>query len=191
MKDNVIGKMVAPLKRTAWQKTVAGVLVLCMAASPLIGQEESEQPPEEDTYESGYIAGKRDAKGDATWICSGLYLGPIGVVLPWVVSPKVPGGNLIGKSAEYVEGYTKAYRKKVKKVNFGFSLIGFGIFAGSVLGLAYAWKNEVQCSGLESLGSDPSNDCLPSPLHAGWASGRSKNFGFRGRTGSLYPAGSS
>ena len=135
----MVAIIIVPLNRTAWQKTVAGVLVLWMAASPLIAQGYSEQPPEADSYDGGYLAGKRDAKDNPGWIFSGLFLGPIGLVLPWVISPKVPGGNLIGKSAAYVEGYTKAYKKRAKKKNFEYSLAGCGVFAviGSIISAYY------------------------------------------------------
>ena len=126
---------------TARQKTVAGALVLCMAASLLLAQEESEQPPEEDTYDSGYFAGRRAGAGtgNKNWFASGLFLGPVGVILPWVFGPKVPGGNLIGKSPDYVEGYAKGYKEIAGQENFLYSLKGCGIFAGvaATIGAVY------------------------------------------------------
>jgi hypothetical protein len=82
---------------------------------------------------AGYLDGELAASGKGVWLLSGLFLGPIGLVLPWIISPKVPGGNLIGKSAEYVASYSQAYKVKARKRNFLYSLGGFGILAATAL----------------------------------------------------------
>jgi hypothetical protein len=123
----------------AWRQAVAAAIVLCLIAAPLAAQEESEsaeaaqaetnQAQADRDRAAGYLDGELAASGKGVWLLSGLFLGPIGLVLPWVVSPKVPGGNLIGKSAEYVESFTQAYKVKARKRNFLYSLGGFGILA--------------------------------------------------------------
>ena len=119
---------------TVGRQAVAAVIVLCLVAAPLAAQEGSEsaqadQAQADRDRAAGYLDGELAASGKGVWLLSGLFLGPIGLVLPWVVSPKVPGGNLIGKSAEYVESFTQAYKAKARKRNFLYSLGGFGILA--------------------------------------------------------------
>jgi hypothetical protein len=99
---------------------VASLLVLCLAAAPAFAQQTE--------YDQGRLQGELDAKGQAVWILSGLLLGPIGLILPWVINPSVPGANLIGKSAEYVAGYMDGYRHEAKPKNFLYSLVGFAVF---------------------------------------------------------------
>jgi hypothetical protein len=99
---------------------VASLLVLCLAAAPVFAQQTE--------YDQGRLQGELDAKGQPIWILSGLLLGPIGLILPWVINPSVPGANLIGKSAEYVAGYMDGYRHEAKPKNFLYSLVGFAVF---------------------------------------------------------------
>jgi len=98
----------------------AVVLIMSLATAPAFAQQSE--------YEQGKLQGELDAKGQAVWILSGLLLGPIGLILPWVINPHVPGANLIGKSLEYVTGYMDGYRHDAKPKNFLYSLIGFAVW---------------------------------------------------------------
>jgi hypothetical protein len=94
-------------------------LYLCVAAA--VAQDSSgESESITEDYNQGWLDGHADAEGSGVWILSGLLLGPIGIILPWVINPKVPGARLIGKSVGYVEGYTAGYRQKAKPKNFYF-----------------------------------------------------------------------
>jgi hypothetical protein len=133
---------------------------LAQEGSEKQSQEELGQPPGEDAYESGYLDGQRDGTGNKNWLISGLFLGPIGVMLPWVFGTKVPGGNLIGRSPEYVEGYTKGYKNQAGAENFLYSMKGCGIFTGVALtiGAGYYIYNETN-------GGDPAN-CMAGAIDA-------------------------
>jgi hypothetical protein len=139
------------------------VLALCLVVAPVVAQdsaEESENYTEE--YNQGWLDGQADATGSGIWILSGLLLGPIGIILPWVINPKVPGARLIGKSVSYVEGYTAGYRQKAKPKNFYYSLIGFGVFAvvavvGTVLAVRATESAADSCS--ESCSSALEESC--------------------------------
>jgi len=137
-------------------KTIAVLLVLCVATIPVVAQENSDEGSVEpgDDYDSGLAAGKQDARGKGIWILSGLFLGPIGLILPWVISPKVPGGNLIGKSAKYIDGYTEGYKNKARARNFMYSLLGFPI---------WVWVAVDACEGL-GAGCIEVSSCLSGDL---------------------------
>lgn len=106
--------------RPAGRGVFAVVLIMSLATAPAFAQQSE--------YEQGKLQGELDARGQAVWILSGLLLGPIGLILPWVINPHVPGANLIGKSLEYVTGYMDGYRHDAKPKNFLYSLIGFAVW---------------------------------------------------------------
>ena len=144
---------------------LASLLILCLAAAPAFAQQTD--------YDLGKLQGEVDAKGQAIWILSGLLLGPIGLILPWVINPRVPGANLIGKSAEYVAGYMDGYRHEAKPKNFLYSLVGFAIWGAAAVALAVGLThvaNESASACGESCGSGCSdsfdnwldNACSPS-----------------------------
>ena len=118
--------------------TLAVALILCLGAAPAFAQGTD--------YELGKLQGEVDARGQAVWILSGLLLGPIGLILPWVINPRVPGANLIGKSAEYVAGYMDGYRHEAKPKNFLYSLVGFAVWGVAVVGLAVGLANAADSS---------------------------------------------
>ncbi len=127
----------APLRRA-----LAVALVLCLVAAPAFAQQTE--------YEQGKLQGEVDARGQAVWILSGLLLGPIGLILPWVINPRVPGANLIGKSAEYVTGYMDGYRHEAKPKNFLYSLVGFAVWTAAAVALTV---------GLANAANETANDC--------------------------------
>ncbi|OHD28141.1 MAG: hypothetical protein A2V99_04475 [Spirochaetes bacterium RBG_16_67_19] len=128
--------------------TLAVVLILCLGAAPVFAQQED--------YQMGKLQGEVDARGQAVWILSGLFLGPIGLILPWVINPRVPGANLIGKSAEWVAGYMDGYRHEAKPKNFLYSLVGFAVWGAAAVALAVGLSNAANSSANacgESCGS--------------------------------------
>lgn len=118
--------------------TLPVALVLCLAAAPAFAQQ--------DDYQLGKLQGEMDARGQAVWILSGLLLGPIGLILPWVINPRVPGASLIGKSAEWVAGYMDGYRHEAKPKNFLYSLVGFAVWGAAAVALAVGLTNAANSS---------------------------------------------
>jgi hypothetical protein len=109
--------------RGCWKTAVAIVLVLSVGGAPLNAKGKTERVNEPREYFSGLAAGHSDARGSGVWVLSGLNLGPTRLILPWVIGTEVPGGNLVGKSAQYVGGYVDEYQSKAKPRNFQYSLV--------------------------------------------------------------------
>ena len=147
------------------KKIFCVILAFSLCIAPVVAQEQSpESGSISEEYNQGWLDGQFDAKGNGIWILSGLLLGPIGLILPWVINPKVPGARLIGKSVSYVQGYTAGYQKAAKPKNFYYSLIGFGVLAvvaviGGVLAVQAASAATDSC--LSNLGSACVDSCAP------------------------------
>ena len=58
------------------------------------------------------------------WFTTGFSLPVVGPLLSQRNQRSIPGARLLGKSPEYVAFYTNAYRIKMKKLRFNWSLIG-------------------------------------------------------------------
>jgi hypothetical protein len=129
---------------------LAIVLILCLGAAPAFAQQTE--------YELGKLQGEVDARGQAVWILSGLLLGPIGLILPWVINPRVPGASLIGKSAEYVAGYMDGYRHEAKPKNFLYSLVGFAVWTAAAVALVVGMAN-VADSSADACGESCGSSC--------------------------------
>ena len=86
-----------------------------------------------------------DAERDASahlnkllWFTTGFSLPVIGVFLSQRNQRSIPGARLLGKSPEYVAFYTNAYRIKMKKLRFNWSLLGC-LGGTAVAGLTVFW----------------------------------------------------
>jgi hypothetical protein len=145
--------------RAVRRRVLAVVLVMGLAAAPAFAQQsESEQ---------GKLQGGLDARGQAVWILSGLLLGPIGLILPWVINPRVPGANLIGKSVEYVAGYVEGYRHEARPKNFFYSLAGFAVWGVAVTVLAVSAARSAEATST-ACGESCGNGC--SDAFGNWTS---------------------
>jgi hypothetical protein len=145
------------------RKVLCLILALCLCVAPVVAQEGSGgSGTMSEDYNQGWLDGQLDAEGNGVWVLSGLLLGPIGIILPWVINPKVPGTRLIGKSIGYIEGYTAGYRQKAKPKNFYYSLIGFGVWAvavvvGGILAVRAAESAADSCAA--NLGQSCADSC--------------------------------
>jgi hypothetical protein len=88
-------------------------------------------------YISGKMDGERDAQGKGIWFVAGLPgvccygIGIGGILCSFLVSPSPPEAALIGKSGEYIMGYTEGFQSKgrlknAKNASLG-CLVGTGI----------------------------------------------------------------
>jgi len=87
--------------------TIALFLVALLFATPVLSQLAAPD------YEMGRSDGKREGTSDASliWAVAGFACGCCGVGAAYMWSQPVPSGRLIGKSSEYVSGYTTTYKK--------------------------------------------------------------------------------
>jgi hypothetical protein len=148
-----------PLSRALVHRPLAMALILCLAAAPAFAQQTE--------YEQGKLQGEMDARGQAVWILSGLLLGPIGLILPWIINPRVPGANLIGKSVEYVTGYMDGYRHQAKPKNFLYSLVGFAVWGVAAVVVTVTLANAANETAT-ACGDACSGSC--SDAFSNWAS---------------------
>lgn len=86
--------------------TIVLFLVALLFATPVLSQFAND-------YEQGRLDGKREGTSDASmiWAVIGFGCGCCGVGAAYLWSQPVPSGRLIGKSPEYVSGYTTTYKK--------------------------------------------------------------------------------
>lgn len=82
-------------------------------------------------YLQGRLDGERDAKGNPAWILAGLAgtglclcIGCAGVGLAYSTPPSPSPGVLMGKSSEYVMGYTEGYKSKARLENTKYAAAG-------------------------------------------------------------------
>ncbi|MGB9743074.1 MAG: hypothetical protein ACPL0F_07990, partial [bacterium] len=88
---------------------------LLLIAVPVMAQQAEKEGIKE--YQQGKIDGEKDAEGQILWFGAGCLLGVVGILIAYLVPPSVPGDRLIGKSPEYVQGYTEGYQKKSREKN--------------------------------------------------------------------------
>jgi hypothetical protein len=100
-------KLTSPTK-----KMLCVTLALLFIALPLMAQQ-----PSDGGYAQGRVDGQRDGHGNAVWGLAGCLLDWIGILVAYLVAPSVPGTALMGKSPEYIQGYTEAYQSKSKLQN--------------------------------------------------------------------------
>ncbi len=116
-------------------KALAIFLSLLMVTTPMmvIGQGS-------DEYLQGKLEGERDAKGDPLWLLAGIGCGIFAIGAAFFTHPNPPAEMLIGKSSEYVLGYSEGYRSKARNSNVMYASIGclLSIAIGAALG---AYKN--------------------------------------------------
>lgn len=88
------------------------------------------EPAVNGTYQEGITDGTAKAKGlSAMYFMSGCCLGAIGIVIPAVSEPEVPGDMVLGKSSEYIQGFREGYKSTKKSNNVKSAVIGLGTSA--------------------------------------------------------------
>jgi hypothetical protein len=80
------------------------------------------------TFAQGKMDGEQDATGNALWILAGAGCGIFGVGFAYFNKPSPPAHALVGKSAEYVLGYTESYQNKSRNKNVGYACGGWAAF---------------------------------------------------------------
>ncbi|MFP4467318.1 MAG: hypothetical protein ACLFP1_09715 [Candidatus Goldiibacteriota bacterium] len=84
---------------------------------------------------------KTDAEADVNkfvWIGAGFLLGPVGILLGYLVAPSPPASRLMGKSSNYVMQYTECYKDSASSAQGMDAIIGCGI-AGACAAAYYVY----------------------------------------------------
>lgn len=137
-----MGKLFASRK-----KIIALFLAVMILATPVLGQQGG------GDYFRGKLDGERDARGNPLWVLAGLsgtgcclLIGCAGVGLAYAVPPSPPPAALMGKSSEYVLGYTEGYKSKARLKNTAYAAAGCCAAAAVnvVINLALGWPFELE-----------------------------------------------
>jgi len=111
------------------------ILIILMVGMPvtLLAQQQ-------DDYLQGKMQGELDAKGSPVWILAGLsgtycclLFGVAGIGAAYMIPPSPPINTLLGKSSNYVIGYTEGYKNKAKKKNATYA--SFGCLAAALINI--------------------------------------------------------
>lgn len=91
------------------KKNICIFLIILMIVTPALTQQSSD-------YLTGKADGARDGASAASplWIVAGIGCGVFGVGAAYLMPPSPPAERLIGKSPEYVAGYTESYRNSAR-----------------------------------------------------------------------------
>lgn len=108
----------------ASQKALGLLLVVALVAIPVLAEG---RPAQGNDYAQGRADGQRDAKGSPAWILGGILCGVFAVLYCYIQSPSPPVGALVGKSSDYVLGYSEGYKTKRGK-DAMYAWIGWGIW---------------------------------------------------------------
>ena len=77
------------------------------------------------TFTEGLMEGQMMAQGNTAWVVGGFCCGIFGVAGAYLIAPSPPVQMLVGKSAEYVMGFTEGYKNESRKKNAQYAGIGF------------------------------------------------------------------
>jgi hypothetical protein len=76
------------------------------------------------TYSQGKIDGERSAKGNIMWVPGGAVFTFLAIGYAYLSKPSPPTHALVGKSAEYVLGFTDGYQNKSRTLNTRYACLG-------------------------------------------------------------------
>jgi len=112
------------------------VCPMTMLAQETAGTASESAVAGQSSIDQGRLDGARDAKTDVSgtlWFMAGCCLSGTGVLFAYVYTPNPPATRLLGKSPEYVAGYTDAYRTAARGTQTSNAWSGCIVF-----GLSYA-----------------------------------------------------
>ena len=103
-------------------KFMAIVIAMSLMIMPLYTQ--STNATTQNDYMEGLMQGEIEAQGNARWIAGGFCCGVTGILGAYIFEPSPPAHLLMGKSTEYVMGFTEGYKTESKKKNAQYAGIG-------------------------------------------------------------------
>ena len=134
------------------KKAVILFLILFLFTTSLVAQEQTVENQMKQDYLEGMRDGEEIATGNFIWFFAG-FLFPYGNIAAYLIKPNPPASAFIGKSAEYIQGFSKGYSEKSRNKNVRYSLIGTGtlIVTGVVIIIIAA----------DDIGDNISDACSP------------------------------
>jgi len=102
-------------------KLTSFLLIILMLSTPIISIAQTMG----NDYLQGKMQGELDAKGNPLWIIAGLGCGIFGVGAAYFTKPSPPSMAIMGKSTEYILGYTEGYQNKSRNTNTGYACGGW------------------------------------------------------------------
>ena len=112
------------MNNTLVTKSMVVLIAMSIIATPIPAYSQ-ETNTNGGTFTEGLMEGQMMANGNATWVVGGFCCGIFGVGGAYLLPPSPPVHMLIGKSAEYVMGFTEGYKNESKKKNAQYAGIGF------------------------------------------------------------------
>lgn len=106
------------------KKPISLMLIFLLLLCPLLAM----QADSGNDFLQGKADGEMDAKGNPLWLLGGALCGLFGVIGAYFIKPSPPTEAMLGKSAEYVMGYTDGYQNKARNKNVGYACGGWAIF---------------------------------------------------------------
>lgn len=82
---------------------------------------QTQQPSD---FIQGKIDGERDSKGNFLWFIAGVGCGIFGVGAAYLIKPEPSAQSLVGKSSDYVIGYTEGYKEEGRTKNTTYAAVG-------------------------------------------------------------------
>ena len=112
--------------KRAYFLPTAVIVSLLIFAMPLLAQR--------GDMMAGRVAGEQAARASVNgtaWLAIGCFAGLVGIIIAAVVESSPPSTMLLGKSPEYVAGFTDAYKATAKSVRMNKAITG--CIAGAVV----------------------------------------------------------
>jgi len=113
------------------RKPLSIALVFVLLATPILAQQNAGT----NDYSRGLVEGQNAAQGNGVWFWGGCGLNLTGVILAYVLKPSPPGGAMLGKSPEYIMGFTEGYGNKSRDKNVSYAIEGCCVFWVAYAGL--------------------------------------------------------
>jgi cytochrome c553 len=113
-------------------KIISCILILIFITQPVLAATETGTD-----YLRGREDARMDARGSPLWILAGLtgtgfciLIGCAGIGVAAIFPPSPPAEKLVGKSSNYILGYTEEYKRKSRIYNAMWATLGCTIAAG-------------------------------------------------------------
>ena len=104
------------------KKSLTMLIVMSILVAPISIY--SQDTAKAGTFTEGMMQGQMAGSGNAGWMLGGFLCGIFGVGGAYFVEPSPPIHLLMGKSTDYVMGFTEGYKKETKKKNVQYASIG-------------------------------------------------------------------